>query len=84
MRSSVLTFRPASVPRSGEVFRVLKPGGYFISYEWCLTDLHDKRDARHLWAKKKIEEAEADRIADQAVADSQKNAEALVFDFSFN
>ena len=35
-------------------------------------------------AKKKIEEAEADRIADQAVANSQKNAEALVFDFSFN
>ena len=35
-------------------------------------------------AKKKIEDAEATRLADEAVADSQKNAEALVFDFSFN
>lgn len=35
-------------------------------------------------AKKKIEEAEATRLADLAVADSQKNAEALVFDFCFS
>ena len=35
-------------------------------------------------AKKKIEQAEATRLADLAVADSQKNAEALVFDFCFS
>ena len=25
----------------GEIFRVLKPGGVFASYEWCLTDKYD-------------------------------------------
>lgn len=26
----------------GEIFKVLKPGAYFATYEWCLTDLYDK------------------------------------------
>jgi len=42
----------------GEIFRVLKPGGCFISYEWCLTPKHDPKDVDHLWSKKKVEEGD--------------------------
>ena len=42
----------------GEIFRVLKPGGLFISYEWCLTDRHDPSNALHNFSKKKIEEGD--------------------------
>ena len=41
-----------------EIYRVLKPGGCFISYEWCLTDKHDPNDAHHLRIKKLIEEGD--------------------------
>ncbi|KAJ3410785.1 Delta(24)-sterol C-methyltransferase [Chytridiales sp. JEL 0842] len=26
----------------GEVFRILKPGGYFAAYEWCTTERYDE------------------------------------------
>jgi len=42
----------------GEIFRLLKPGGYFISYEWCLTDKHDPNNPEHLLCKKKVEEGD--------------------------
>ena len=42
----------------GEIYRCLKPGGYFISYEWCLTDKHDPKNSEHLFSKKKIEEGD--------------------------
>jgi len=38
-----------------EIFRVLKPGGVFGSYEWCLTDLYDPHNSEHRDIKKKIE-----------------------------
>ena len=41
-----------------EVYRCLKPGGYFISYEWCLTEKHDPSNPKHVTAKKKIEEGD--------------------------
>ena len=41
-----------------EVYRCLKPGGYFISYEWCLTDKHDPGNPDHLLSKKRIEEGD--------------------------
>ena len=41
-----------------EVFRTLKPGGCFVSYEWCLTDKYDASNAAHRLAKKKIEEGD--------------------------
>ena len=41
-----------------DVGRCLKPGGYFISYEWCLTDKYDASNAAHRLAKKKIEEGD--------------------------
>ena len=47
---------PDAVGCYSEIFRVLKPGGVFASYEWCLTDKHDPNNAEHVLAKKKIEE----------------------------
>jgi len=41
-----------------ELMRVLKPGGKFVSYEWCLTDKYDPSNTEHVWAKKKIEEGD--------------------------
>ena len=41
-----------------EIYRTLKPGGYFVSYEWCLTDAHDASNSRHLLSKKLIEEGD--------------------------
>lgn len=41
-----------------EILRVLKPGGVFATYEWCLTDKYDKENADHGWIKKAIEEGD--------------------------
>jgi len=38
-----------------EIMRVLKPGGSFVAYEWCMTDKWDPQNARHNDIKKKIE-----------------------------
>jgi len=38
-----------------EILRVLKPGGVFATYEWCLTDKYDKDNAYHRKIKKDIE-----------------------------
>ena len=32
----------------GEIYRVLKPGGYFVSYEWVSTKLYDKTNKEHV------------------------------------
>ena len=32
----------------GEVFRVLKPGGLFASYEWVSTKLYDSNNPEHV------------------------------------
>merc|ERR1719436_942246 len=39
----------------GEILRVLKPGGLFACYEWCLTDKYDAKDELHRRIKKDIE-----------------------------
>ena len=46
---------PDKVSVFSEVFRLLKPGAPFGSYEWCLTDRFDDQDARHVKAKADIE-----------------------------
>jgi sterol 24-C-methyltransferase len=38
-----------------EILRVLKPGGVFACYEWCLTDTYDAGNALHRTIKKDIE-----------------------------
>ncbi|GLI58783.1 hypothetical protein VaNZ11_000539 [Volvox africanus] len=32
----------------GEIFRVLKPGGYFVSYEWVSTHKYDPKNPEHV------------------------------------
>ena len=39
----------------GEVFRLLKPGGCFASYEYCLTDRFDAADPEHRRLKADME-----------------------------
>jgi len=41
-----------------EILRVLKPGGVFATYEWCLTDSYDTKNSEHRWIKKAIEEGD--------------------------
>jgi sterol 24-C-methyltransferase len=38
---------PDAVGCYSEIFRVLKPGGIFASYEWCLTDDYDENNPEH-------------------------------------
>ena len=37
-----------------EVYRILKPGGLFASYDWCMTSEFDPTDAEHLHIKREI------------------------------
>ena len=37
-----------------EIFRVLRPGACFASYDWCLTERFDARNAEHLRIKNDI------------------------------
>ncbi len=39
----------------GEAFRLLKPGGHFGTYEWCMTDRFDDQDPRHRKIKADIQ-----------------------------
>ena len=39
----------------GEVFRVIRPGGYFAAYEYCVTDRFDPDNARHQEIKTNLE-----------------------------
>ena len=38
-----------------EVFRVLRPGGCFAAYEYCLTDRFDSDDPEHRQVKRDLE-----------------------------
>ncbi|CAM8946007.1 unnamed protein product [Rhodiola kirilowii] len=38
-----------------EIFRVLKPGQYFVADEWCMTDAYDPSNAEHQRIKAEIE-----------------------------
>jgi sterol 24-C-methyltransferase len=49
---------PDKVKCYKEIFRVLKPGGTFASYEWCLTDKFDPKNQVHQDIKKGIEEGD--------------------------
>lgn len=57
-----------------ELHRVLKPGGHFAGYEWCLTDRYDPESARDRRIKKAIEEG--DGLPD--IAHTHEVDEALV------
>ena len=46
---------PSKVGCYGEVFRVLKPGGCFAAYEYCLTSRFDSNNPRHRKIKSDLE-----------------------------
>ena len=46
---------PSKVGCYGEVFRVLKPGGCFAAYEYCLTSRFDPNNPRHRKIKSDLE-----------------------------
>ena len=46
---------PTKVDCYGEVFRVLKPGGCFAAYEYCLTSRFDPNNPRHQKIKTDLE-----------------------------
>jgi len=46
---------PDRVGVYSEIFRILKPGGRFASYEWAMTDIYDSRDPNHQALKLGIE-----------------------------
>jgi sterol 24-C-methyltransferase len=59
-----------------EILRVLKPGGIFATYEWCLTDAFDAKNDEHQFIKKAIEEGDGlpdmchTSVCTKALADS--------------
>lgn len=46
---------PDRVGVYSEIFRVMKPGGRFATYEWVMTDVYDSQDPNHVSLKKGIE-----------------------------
>ncbi|KAJ2803078.1 Delta(24)-sterol C-methyltransferase [Coemansia guatemalensis] len=59
-----------------QMYRVLKPGGYFAIYEWCLTDKFDENNAEHKRLALAIEHGDgiaklfSTRVALQAAKDA--------------
>lgn len=43
----------------GEAFRLLRPGGRFVGYEWCTTPAYDPTNPEHQHIVKEIEEGNA-------------------------
>jgi sterol 24-C-methyltransferase len=50
---------PDRVGVFSEIFRLLKPGGTFAGYEWCVTDNYDHNNEYHRTIKHNIEEGDA-------------------------
>eukprot|EP01084_Bolivina_argentea_P088029 158916_1 len=49
---------PSRVGVYEQIYRVLKPGGIFACYEWCITDKYDPENEVHRSIKKNIEEGD--------------------------
>jgi len=50
---------PDKVGCYSQMFKVLRPGGLFAGYEWCMTDKYDSSDATHRDIKHKIEHGDS-------------------------
>jgi len=46
---------PERVELYKEIFRILKPGGYYGGYEWVMTELYNPNDPQHVAIKQGIE-----------------------------
>ncbi|MCA9576249.1 MAG: methyltransferase domain-containing protein [Myxococcales bacterium] len=59
-----------------EVARVLKPGGRFAVYEWCLTDRYDASNETHRRIKRDIESGDSlpDMCSTHAILDAVRAA----------
>jgi len=62
-----------------EIYRVLKPGGLFASYEWVINSNYNDKNALHRLARQEIEEGNA---LPQLVSDEQvlKDLQAVGFE----
>ncbi len=67
---------PDKVAAYREVFRILKPGGVFGGYEWCVTDRFDPSNPQHLQIKEDIMRGDAlpDIATEEEVVDALKEA----------
>lgn len=59
-----------------EIYRVLKPAGFFALYEWTLTDRYDPNNAEHCHIKEEIEVGNGipSLVPQQEVDDALKSA----------
>jgi len=46
---------PDKVGCYSEVFRIIKPGGYFSAYDWCVTEKFDSNNPVHVATREGIE-----------------------------
>jgi len=67
---------PDRVGVYSEIFRILKPGGSFASYEWAMTDVYDPNDAKHRALKLGIERGNGlpELVGISVVVDALKEA----------
>jgi sterol 24-C-methyltransferase len=46
---------PDKVACYAEAFRIIKPGGFFAAYDWCVTDKFDRNNRQHVATREGIE-----------------------------
>ena len=54
-----ITHSPDKTAAFAEVFRILRPGGVFAGYDWCMTPLYNGDDPEHRHLKESIEDTNA-------------------------
>lgn len=52
-------YAPDKIKAFSEIYRVLKPGGVFAGYEWCMTNVYDSANPQHCLLKQEIEVGDA-------------------------
>jgi sterol 24-C-methyltransferase len=67
---------PSRVGVFSEIFRVLKPGGFFASYEWVTTPKYDPENKHHRHLKHEIEVGDGlpDLEPDHVIVDALRQA----------
>jgi len=67
---------PDKVGCFSQMFKVLKPGGCFAGYEWCMTDKYDSNNKVHRDIKHKIEHGDSlpDLVHTSVVVQALKDA----------